>query len=401
MPIESLIMSSSFPPEIEAHIAEILPSLIETRRDIHRHPEIGFKEVRTAEMVARRLRELGLEVTEGIGITGVVGTLRAGNSNRAIGFRADMDALAMNEATGLPHASQIEGMMHGCGHDGHTTMLLGAAEVLAKNPCFSGTIHFIFQPAEEGLGGAPAMMRDGLFERFPVDAVYGLHNKPNLPANTFNVTIGAMLAAADMFTVVFGGQGGHGGSGAYMSVDPTMAAAQFVTNLQAIIGRNISPFDQGVISVGHINGGSFDAPNVIPSRVVIRGTVRSFSPKTRDLLERRLNEVARAAADAFSTTLEVTYDRLFPSLHNPEESTSRIVEALRKRFGHDRVDDKMVPVTGAEDFAYMLEQSTGCFFFIGAGDGPALHSTQYDFNDNLIADGIRYWVTIAQEELPV
>lgn len=389
-----------FPNKTEAHLAEILPALVETRRDLHRNPEIGFKEFRTAEIVARRLRELGLEVEEGIGGTGVVGTLRAGTGNRAIGLRADMDALAMNEASGVAHASQIEGMMHGCGHDGHTTMLLGAAEVLAKNPDFSGIIHFIFQPAEEGLGGAPAMMRDGLFERFPCDAVYGLHNKPNLPENQFNVTIGAMLAAADMFTVEFGGQGGHGGSGAYMSVDPTMAAAQFVTNLQAIIGRNISPFDQGVISVGHIGGGSYDAPNVIPSRVVIRGTVRSFKPETRDLLERRLNEVARAAADAFSTTLEVKYDRMFPSLHNPEDATGRIVNALRERLGHDRVDDKMVPVTGAEDFAYMLEQSTGSFFFLGAGNGHALHTDRYDFNDNIIADGVRYWLTVVQEELP-
>ncbi len=389
-----------FPAEIETHLAEILPTLVETRQDLHRNPEIGFKEFRTAAIVANRLREMGLEVTEGIGGTGVVGTLRAGTGNRAIGFRADMDALAMTEATGLPHASQIPGMMHGCGHDGHTTMLLGAAEVLAKNPQFSGTIHFIFQPAEEGLGGAPAMMRDGLFDRFPVDAVFGLHNKPNLPENSLNVTIGAMLAAADMFTVVFGGQGGHGGSGAYMSIDPTMAAAQFVTNLQAIIGRNVSPFDQGVISVGHIGGGSYDAPNVIPSRVVIRGTVRSFAPATRDLLERRLNEVAQAAASAFGTTLEVVYDRMFPSLHNPKELTSKIVDGLRERFGEERVDDKMVPVTGAEDFAYMMEQSTGAFFFLGAGNGPALHSDRYDFNDNIIADGVRYWVTIAQEELP-
>lgn len=391
--------SSPFPAAMEATLSDILPTLRETRHDLHRHPEIGFKEVRTAGIVAKRLRELGLEVEEGVGGTGVVGTLRAGTGNRAIGFRADMDALAMTEATALPHASTIPDMMHGCGHDGHTTMLLGAAEVLARNPDFSGTIHFIFQPAEEGLGGAPAMMRDGLFERFPVDAVYGLHNKPNLPKGSFNVTIGAMLAAADTFTVAFGGQGGHGGSGAYMSVDPTMAAAQFVANLQAIVGRNISPFDQGVISVGHIGGGNYDAPNVIPSRVVVRGTVRSFKPSTRDLLERRLNEVARAAADSFNTTLEVEYDRLFPSLHNPPETTGRIVAALQERFGAARVDDQMVPVTGAEDFAYMLEQSTGCFFFIGAGNGPALHSNRYDFNDDLIADGIRYWLTVALEEL--
>src|SRR5690606_35582902 len=214
----------------------------------------------------------------------------------------------------------------------------------------------------------------------------------NLPEGSFNVAIGAMLAAADTFTVAFGGQGGHGGSGAHMSIDPTMAAAQFVTNLQAIVGRNISPFDQGVISVGHIGGGNYDAPHVIPSRGVVRGTVRSFAPATRDLLEKRLRQVAHAAAEAFNTTLEIVYGRLFPSLHNPPESTGRIVSALRERFGAERVDDKMVPVTGAEDFAYMLEQSTGCFFFIGAGNGPALHSDRYDFNDNLIADGVRYWV---------
>ncbi|MGB3813700.1 MAG: amidohydrolase [Shinella sp.] len=391
--------SRPFPAAMEATLSEILPALRETRQDLHRHPEIGFKEVRTAAIVAGRLRELGLEVAEGIGGTGVVGTLRAGNGNRAIGFRADMDALAMTEATGLPHASTVPDMMHGCGHDGHTTMLLGAAEVLARSPEFSGTIHFIFQPAEEGLGGAPAMMRDGLFERFPVDAVYGLHNKPNLPEGSFNVTPGAMLAAADIYTVAFGGQGGHGGSGPHLSIDPTLAASQFVMNLQAIVGRNISPFDQGVISVGHIGGGNYNAPNVIPSRVVVRGTTRSFQPQTRDLIERRLNEVARAAADAFGTTLEVVYDRMFPSLHNPADTTARISQALRSRFGGERVNDRVTPGMGAEDFAYMLEQSTGCFFFLGSGDGPALHSDRYDFNDKLIGDGVRYWMTIALEEL--
>lgn len=391
--------SAPFPAAMEATLAEILPALRDTRQDLHRHPEIGFREVRTAAMVAEKLRALGLEVTEGVGGTGVVGTLRAGTGNRAIGFRADMDALAMTEATGLPHASTIDGMMHGCGHDGHTTMLLGAAEVLARNPEFSGTIHFIFQPAEEGLGGAPAMMRDGLFERFPVDAVYGLHNKPNLPEGSFNVAIGPMLAAADIYTVTFGGQGGHGGSGPHLSIDPTLAAAQFVMNLQSIVGRNLSPFDQGVVSVGHIGGGNYDAPNVIPSKVVIRGTTRSFKPGTRDLIERRLNEMAKAAADAYGTTLEVDYNRMFPSLHNPEESTNRIAEALRQRFGDARVDDRASPGMGAEDFAYMLEQSTGCFFFLGAGDGPALHSDRYDFNDRLIGDGVRYWLTVALEEL--
>lgn len=388
-----------FPAALEATIEEILPALRETRRDLHRHPEIGFQETRTAGIVADRLRALGLEVQEAIGGTGVVGTLRSGTGNRAIGFRADMDALAMTERTGLPHASTVKGMMHGCGHDGHTTMLLGAAEALARNRAFSGTIHFIFQPAEEGLGGAPAMMRDGLFERFPVDAIYGLHNKPNLPLGTFNVTAGPMLAAADTFTVTFGGEGGHGGSGAHLSIDPTMAAAQFVLALQAIVGRNVSPFDQGVISVGHIGGGNYDAPNVIPSSVVVRGTVRSFRPETRDLLERRLNEVAKAAAAGFGTTLDIHYDRLFPSLHNPAETTSHLVGVLRERFGADRVKDDLTPVAGAEDFAYMLNQSTGCFFFLGAGDGPALHSDRYDFNDDIIGDGVRYWVAVALDEL--
>lgn len=389
----------TFPADLETTIEEILPALGEMRRDLHRHPEIGFKETRTAAIVAKRLRALGLEVVEGIGETGVVGTLRAGNGNRAIGFRADMDALAMSERTGLEHASVIDGMMHGCGHDGHTTMLLGAAEALARNPLFSGTIHFIFQPAEEGLGGAPAMIRDGLFERFPVDAIYGLHNKPNLPAGSLNVTAGPMLAAADTFTVTFGGQGGHGGSGAHLSIDPTVAAAQFVLALQAIVGRNVSPFDQGVISVGHVGGGNYDAPNVIPSSVVVRGTVRSFRPETRDLLERRIGEVAKAAADGFGTTLQVDYERLFPSLHNPADSTAHLVEVLRKRFGAEQVKDDLTPVAGAEDFAYMLNESTGCFCFLGAGDGPALHSDRYDFNDDIIGTGVRYWVAIALDEL--
>lgn len=388
------------PAPLEASLVSILPELTAIRQDLHRNPEIGFQEHRTAAIVAAKLRQLGLEVTEGIGGTGVVGTLRAGTGNRAIGLRADMDALAMTEKSGVPHASEIGGMMHGCGHDGHTTMLLGAAEVLAKNPDFSGTVHFIFQPAEEGLGGAQAMIREGLFEKFPCDAVFGLHNKPNLPEGQLNVVAGPMMAAADLFTVVFGGSGGHGGSGAHLSIDPTLAASQFILSLQTIVGRNISPFDQGVVSVGYVGGGNINAPNVIPSDVTVRGTTRCFSATTRDLIERRLGELAAAAAQAYGTTLEVKYERKFPALINAADSVTKISQALRDTLGAEAVNEHTTPSTGAEDFAYMLEQSTGCFMYLGSGEGPALHSDRYDFNDNLIANGIRYWAIVTRAELP-
>lgn len=384
---------------IEAELKADLPELVAIRQDIHRNPEYGFREVRTSALVARFLRECGIEVTEGIGGTGVIGTLRGRPGNRAIALRADMDALAINEATGLDYASQNEGLMHACGHDGHTTMLLGAARILARNPDFTGTVHFIFQPAEEGLGGAPAMLRDGLFETFPVDAVFGLHNKPGLPAGSFNTTPGPMLAAGDTFTVRFGGQGGHGGSGPHLSIDPTLAMAQFVNNLQTIIGRNVWAMDQAVVSVGHVSGGHYDSPNVIPASVVVRGTARSFSAPTRDLIERRLRELAAAAAAAFGTSLDINYERLFSPMVNDGDVTRRCLLTAARVAGADNVNGSVPRGMGSEDFAFMLEQVPGCFVFLGAGDGPALHSDHYDFNDLVLPQGVRYWVRLALDEL--
>jgi amidohydrolase len=382
--------------EIEADTAE----LVALRRDLHRHPEYGFRETRTAGIVARFLRESGIEVTEGIGGTGVVGTLRGDRAgNRAIGLRADMDALAIVEATGLPHASVNEGFMHACGHDGHTAMLLGAARVLSRNRDFAGTVQFIFQPAEEGLGGAPAMLDDGLFERFPVDAVFGLHNKPGLPLGSLNTTPGPMLAAGDTFAVRFGGQGGHGGSGPHLSIDPTLAMAQFITNLQTIIGRDVWAMDQAVVSVGHVNGGSYESPNVIPVSVVVRGTARSFSAQTRDLIERRLRDLAAAAASAFGTTLDITYDRLFAPMVNDEAATARCLETARKIAGPEGVNGTVTRGMGSEDFSFMLEKVPGCFVFLGAGEGPALHSDRYDFNDLVLPQGVRYWARRVFDEL--
>lgn len=386
-------------PAYLAAIDRELPSLLDIRHDLHRHPEIGFKEVRTAGIVAAYLRDCGLEVEQGIGGTGVVATLRGHPGNRAIGLRCDMDALAINEASGVPHSSVYPGMMHGCGHDGHMTMLLGAAKLLSQNPDFSGTLHFIFQPAEEGLGGAPAMLRDGLFDRYPCDAIFGLHNKPGLPHGTFSIVAGPMLASADTFTVRFGGNGGHGGSGPHLSIDPTLPAAQLILALQTVVGRNVWAMDQAVLSVGHISGGSYESPNVIPTEVVVRGTARSFKPQTRDLLERRIRELAASAAAAFGTTHTVEYDRLFPSMVNDAEMTRRAADVARQLVGEDMVNTNVTPGMGAEDFAYMLEHVPGSFMFLGAGDGPMLHTASYDFDDSLIPAGIQYWLGIVSSEL--
>ena len=369
------------------------------RRDLHAHPEFGFEETRTAAIVAAYLRGCGLDVTEEIGGTGVVGTLRGRQGNRTIGFRADMDALKIVEDTGLPHASTSSGMMHACGHDGHTTMLLGAARILSRHRDFSGTIHFVFQPAEEGLGGAPAMMRDGLFTRFPMDVIFGLHNKPGFEVGTFHINPGPMLAAADTFTVRFKGQGGHGGSGAHLSVDTTMAAAQFITTLQAIIGRNVAATDAAVISVGHIAGGSAQAANVIPAEVTVIGTVRSHLPATRALLERRLREVAASAADCFGTELGIDYAHKFPPTINDAEVTARAIAVAGALTGAENVETTMRAGMGAEDFAYMMEKVPGAFMFIGNGHGAALHTNRYDFNDDIMPTGIQYWVRLAQTEL--
>ncbi|WP_270933138.1 M20 aminoacylase family protein [Falsiroseomonas oryzae] len=375
------------------------------RQDIHAHPELGMEEARTSALVAGELRRLGIEVTEGIGRFGVVGTVRGTRpGQRAIGLRADMDALQIPEATGLPYASRNPGVMHACGHDGHTTMLLGAARWLAAHRDFAGTVHLIFQPAEEGRGGAKAMLADGLFERFPCDAVYGLHNKPTLPAGRFATRTGPALAAADRFSVTFRGTGGHGGSTPHLATDITIVQAHFVLALQTIIGRNVAAVESAVLSVGSIQGGSPVSPNVMPAELTITGTARSYTPSVRDILERRIGELAHGLSAAHGCTADVTYLRGTPALVNHAEQTQVAIAAASALVGPTAVEPSFAPVTGAEDFALMLQACPGSFMFIGGGRGPDgtspnLHTPHFDFNDDIIPLGVAYWVSVVEHEM--
>ncbi|MBP0492476.1 M20 aminoacylase family protein [Roseomonas indoligenes] len=387
-----------------AAIKALQPELTAIRRDIHAHPEMGMEEVRTSKLVADTLRGWGLEVTEGVGKFGVVATLKGRlPGQRAIGLRADMDALAIEEATGLPHASTTKGTMHACGHDGHTTMLLGAARHLSQNPDFGGTVQFIFQPAEEGRGGAKAMLADGLFERFPVDAVYGLHNEPGLPVGQFATRTGPALAAADRFTVTFRGTGGHGGAAAHLSTDVTVLQAQFVLALQTIVSRNIAAVDTAVVSVGAIHGGSMESLNVMPAELVLGGTARSYTPAVRDTIERRMGELAQALASAFGCSAEVSYRRGTSPLFNHAEQTEVAKAAAGALVGESAVEGNAPLVLGAEDFSQMLEARPGAFMFMGNGGGGAtsegLHTPNYDFNDEAIPYGVGYWVSVVEQEL--
>jgi amidohydrolase len=381
------------------------PELIAIRRDIHRHPETGFEERRTAAIVAEDLRSWGIEVAEGIARTGVVGTLKGARpGQRAIGLRADLDALNIKEAAGPDHRSTVPGKMHACGHDGHTAMLLGAARYLAERPDFAGVVHFIFQPAEEGLGGGRLMIEEGLFQRFPVDAVYGMHNAPGLPTGMFATRKGPFLAASDGWTVTFRGTGGHGGAGAHLATDTTLALSQFVTAIQTIVSRNVPAADVAVVSVGHIAAGDFDAPNVIPAEAVVRGTSRSFKADVRNLVQKRVSELAHACAATFGCNAEVQHDGLFPALVTHAEQTDVSLAAARALAGDTKVIADAPLVTGSEDFAFMLEARPGGFILIGNGvdaDGRArqLHTPDYDFNDAILTLGSGYWVSLVHEEL--
>ncbi len=375
------------------------------RRDIHAHPEMGLEEVRTASLVAAKLREWGVAVTEGVGGTGVVGTISGLlPGQRAIGLRADMDALAILEATGLPHASTAHGVMHACGHDGHTTMLLGAARHLARTRQFGGTVHLIFQPAEEGRGGALKMIADGLFERFPVDAVYGMHNRPGLPVGQFMLRAGPLLAGTAAWSATFHGNGGHGGARPDRAADLTIVMAHFVLGLQTIVGRNVPPLETAVISVGHVAGGSEHAVNVMPSTLTVAGTARCFTPETRAIIDRRLAELAegQAALHGATATVEIAWGTT-PLVNHPEQ-TDVAAEAARTLVGDAAVDTQATPGTGGEDFAYMLEAKPGAFIFIGNGANPDgtvhdLHTPKYDFNDEAIPLGAAWWVKLVEQEL--
>ena len=323
---------------------------------------------------------------------------------RAIGLRADLDALHITEVAGRAHGSTIAGKMHASGHDGHTAMLLGAAHYLAEHPDFGGTVSFIFQPAEEGLGGGREMVEEGLFDRFPVDAVYGMHNMPGIPVGEFRTRTGPFMAASDAWTVTFHGTGGHGGAGAHLATDATLPVAHFILALQTIVSRNVPATDTAVVSVGSIEGGNPGSPNIIPSQVVLTGTARSFSPRIRDLMERRLGELAHAQAAGFGCTATVEYDRRYPPLVTHGEQTAVSVKAAAALVGKEHVDPDVRPVMGSEDFSYMLEQRPGGFIFIGNGVGAdgayhMVHTPEYDFNDDILGLGAAYWVQLVRTEL--
>lgn len=394
-------MPSITPDALRAD-TDFITRLTELRRDIHRHPETAFEEVRTSGIVAERLQAMGIEIHRGLGKTGVVGTLKGRHpGDRTIALRADMDALFIEEQTGLTHASEVPGKMHACGHDGHTTMLLGAAEKLAADPEFAGTVHFIFQPAEEGLGGARVMIEDGLFELFPCDAVYGVHNGPKEPLGKVQTRAGAFMSAGDTWEVIFEGTGGHGAM-PHAATDPTVPAGQFIAALSQIISRKVPATESAVISVGHIDAGAYDSPNIIPSRVVVRGTARSYRPEVRDILEQSIGAFATSCAAPHGTTARLIYTRRYPPLINTAAEVQRAVAAARATVGAEAVDPEAPLAGGSEDFSFMLEKVPGAYVMIGNGDGPEsafVHTPKYDFNDALIPIGVAYWMNLVRSEL--
>ncbi|MGI9421025.1 MAG: M20 aminoacylase family protein [Geminicoccaceae bacterium] len=382
-------------------IAEFHGDMTAWRRDFHAHPELGFEETRTSGIVAEKLREFGFdEVHTGIAKTGVVGVLRGNQGDQAIGLRADMDALPIEETTGKPYASKNQGRMHACGHDGHTTMLLGAARYLAETRNFSGTTYFIFQPAEEGDGGGRVMVEEGLFDRFPMRQVYGMHNWPGRPVGNFAMRVGPIMASTDQFVIEVKGKGGHAAA-PHLCLDPLITAAQIALAMQTIISRNADPVEHGVVSVTQIHGG--DALNVIPETAMLAGTARSFTPDVRKLLEERICAIPGHIAKAHGIEAEVDFRRGYPATVNSEAETALAGDAAAEIAGEERVDRDTPPVMGGEDFAYMLEKKPGSYIFIGNGGDestPMLHNPGYDFNDETLPHGASYWARLVERLLP-
>jgi amidohydrolase len=379
------------------------------RRDIHAHPELCYEEQRTADVVAARLTEWGIPVVRGLGVTGVVGIIKNGTSDKAIGLRADMDALPMQELNTFDHASRHAGKMHACGHDGHTAMLLGAAHYLSRHRNFDGTVYLIFQPAEEGGAGARRMIQDGLFDKFPMDAVYGMHNWPGLRAGSFGVVAGPMMASSNEFRLVVKGKGAHAAQ-PHRGIDPVMTAVQIAQSWQTIVSREKNPLDTAVLSITQIHAGS--ATNVIPDEAVMIGTVRTFSTAVLDLIERRMGEMAAGVASGFNASVDFSFKRNYPPLINHPAETAFAVEAMRAVVGDNNVNTDVEPTMGAEDFAFMLQAKPGCYVFIGNGDGEhragghglgpcQLHNGSYDFNDQLLPIGASFWARLVEMSLPV
>ena len=378
------------------------------RRDLHAHPELCYEEQRTSDVVAAKLTEWGIPVIRGLGLTGVVGIIKNGSSSRAIGLRADMDALPMQEVNTFPHASRHAGKMHACGHDGHTAMLLGAAKHLAENRNFDGTVYVVFQPAEEGGAGAKRMIEDGLFEQCPMDAIYGMHNWPGIPAGHMSVVEGPMMASSNEFYLTIKGKGAHAAQ-PHKGIDPVMVAVQIAQSWQTIISRQKSPLDTAVLSITQIHAGS--ATNVIPDEAKMVGTVRTFTTPVLDMIEARMGEIAQHTAAAFGAEVEYKFRRNYPPLVNHAAETRFAVEVMKEVVGADKVDDNVEPTMGAEDFAFFLQAKPGCYIFIGNGEGDhrdgghglgpcVLHNGSYDFNDNLLPVGASFWVRLAEKSLP-
>lgn len=378
-------------------------SIAETRRDLHAHPELCFHEVRTAELVAEKLEGWGIPVHRGLGTTGVVGIIRNGSSPRAVGLRADMDALPMTERNTFAHASRHPGRMHACGHDGHTAMLLAAAQHLARHRHFDGTVYLVFQPAEEGGGGAREMIKDGIFDRFPMEAIFGAHNWPGLGVGQFALKTGPCFASSNEFKITVRGKGSHGAM-PHLGTDPVPVACQMVQAFQTIVSRNLRPIDAGVISVTMLQAG--EATNVVPDTCEMQGTVRTFSLEVLDLIERRMREVAEHTCAAFGASCEFEFHRNYPPTINHDHETDFVRRVMTDLVGADNVlpfDSTM----GAEDFSFFLQQRPGCYFLIGNGDGAhresghglgpcTLHNPSYDFNDELIPIGASLWVRLAE-----
>jgi hippurate hydrolase len=382
-----------------ARIAEFHDEMTAWRRDLHAHPELGFEETRTSDLVASRLEAFGIEVVRGVGKTGVVGVLKAGSGTRTVGLRADMDALPIQEANDFEHRSRHEGVMHACGHDGHTTMLLGAARYLAETRNFDGTVHFIFQPAEEGRGGAQAMIEDGLFERFPCDAIFGMHNRPTLAVGHFAVRAGPMMAGGAFFDIHVTGNGGHAAR-PEAAVDSTLVAAHIAVALQSIVSRNVAPVDTAVLSVTKILAG--DAYNVTPQRAHRAGTVRAFSRETMALIERAMRRVAEGTAAAYGATAEVDFRFLFPPTINDVAQAEFAASICSELVGAENVERDPPLIMASEDFSLMLERVPGCYLNIGNGEGEGgceVHNPGYDFNDAALPLGAAFFARLVETRL--
>ncbi len=394
-----------YPRSPLASIQKFHQELVALRQDLHAHPELGFQELRTSGIVAGALEALGIEVHRGIGKTGVVGVIRGQrhDSGLSVGLRADMDALPIKEEGNAAYCSTVPGLMHACGHDGHTTVLLGAAKYLMQHRHFNGTAVLIFQPAEEGLGGAQAMVEDGLFERFPCDSIYALHNWPALPTGTIGINPGPMMAASDRWEVTIEGRGGHGAH-PYQTIDPIVVAAQIITALQTIVSRNVHPVESAVISVGHIQAGSAKAPSVIPGRALLVGTVRTFSDAVQQVVESRMRALIASIAQAFGATAELKYHRSYPATINSAKQANFVADVATDLFGAAHVVRDLIPSMGSEDFSYMLKKRPGAYFRLGQGgaeQGRLLHNANFDFNDAVIPVGSAMFAALVERSMPL